>query len=97
MVLLARASGVTLANPLTDLTAQVTGPQLVEKTHALLNILGWQYPGCFLLIVPVLWWRRRGSVADYGFTRNGYAWGALLLAGLVTTRSPNCPRGHSRP
>lgn len=43
MFLLAKGLGVSLANPLTTLTADADGATLVSATHALVRLLGFQY------------------------------------------------------
>jgi membrane protease YdiL (CAAX protease family) len=91
MVLVARAAGVALANPLTSVTVDTTSAELVQKTHELVRLLSFQYVGWFLLIIPVGLWRRRGSLATYGFTRAGYGWGALVLIGVIATAVAELP------
>ncbi|MBK8058904.1 MAG: CPBP family intramembrane metalloprotease [Gemmatimonadetes bacterium] len=91
MFLLAKGRGASLANPLTTLTADADGATLVSATHALVRLLGFQYAGWFLLIVPVAWWRRRLSAAAFGLTRGGRSLTWLVIAGVVTCAIAELP------
>lgn len=91
MSMLVRALGIALVNPLTGLTADVTGSGLLTATRQLFVLLTLQYAGWFLLIIPINWWHRRRRPADYGLTRAGHAWRFLLLAGLATAALAQWP------
>jgi membrane protease YdiL (CAAX protease family) len=84
MTLLIRASGLQLANPLQGFTAGITDAELIAATGQIVILLMLQYAGYFLLIIPINWWHRRCGPAEYGLTRAGRSWAALLLAGIAT-------------
>jgi membrane protease YdiL (CAAX protease family) len=83
MVVVLRVAGIAAVNPLTTLTVDVSGPDLVRKTHELVRLLVFQYVGWFLLILPVALWKRSASPRVFGFTKNGHGWGYLAIAGIV--------------
>ncbi len=81
---LAATLGIPLRNPLRGLTANIPAAGLLAATRDLGALLSLQYAGWFLLIVPIGWWHRRRSRAEYGLTRAGIPLGRLVVAGIVT-------------
>lgn len=81
---LARVLGVPLRNPLGALTAGTSSSALLDATRDLGILLLLQYAGWFLLIVPIGWWHRRRTRAEYGLTRAAIPLGRLIIIGLVT-------------
>ena len=77
-----RLLGVSLTNPLNNLTAQASGADLVTASRQLLILLLVSNAGYFLLAIPLNWWHRRRKAADYGLTRGGHTWMFLILAGI---------------
>ena len=76
--------GISLTNPLNNLSAHITNAELITASRQMFVLLMFQYAGYFLLIFPINWWYRRRSATAYGLTRGGYSWKMLLLAGLGT-------------
>jgi membrane protease YdiL (CAAX protease family) len=74
--------GISVTNPLNNLTAHATNAELVRYSLQLFVLLMFQYAGYFVLCVPVNWWHRRRGSADYGLTKNGRSWTTLLFVGL---------------
>lgn len=79
---LRRLLGLSLANPLSHLTAHATGAQLVTASRQLFTLLVVQNAGYYLLAAPLDWWHRRRGRRDYGLTKAGHSWKMLILAGL---------------
>ena len=77
-----RLLGVSLTNPLTNLTAQASGVDLVTASRQLLALLLVSNAGYYILAVPLNWWYRRRKPADFGLTRAGHRWDFLILAGV---------------
>ena len=63
--------GVTVTNPLNNLSARTTDAQLITASRQLFVLLMFQYGGYFLLIIPINWWYRRRRPSAYGLTRAG--------------------------
>jgi len=82
MLELRRLLGVSLTNPLNNLTAQATGADLMTASRQLLTLLLISNAGYYVLAVPLNWWYRRRKPADFGLTRAGRPWMFLLLAGI---------------
>jgi membrane protease YdiL (CAAX protease family) len=82
-VLLARALGIQLVNPLVALTADASQAELYRMSGQLFGILIWQYIGWFLVALPVGWWHRRRPLSRYGVTLGSRYWGALAAMGVV--------------
>src|SRR5690242_5676361 len=91
MVALRRLLGVSLPNPLTNLTAHATNAQLVTASRQLFTLLAIQNAGYFLLAAPINWWYRRRARAAYGLTRAGHSWKTLLLAGIAAAALAEWP------
>ena len=91
MVGLRRLLGVSLPNPLSNLTAHATNAQLVTASRQLLTLLAVQNAGYFLLAVPLNWWYRRRGRAAYGLTTAGHTWKVLLLAGIAAAALAEWP------
>jgi membrane protease YdiL (CAAX protease family) len=89
--LLIRLSGVSLKNPLENLSVHITGAELITASGQIFVLLMFQYAGYFLLIVPINWWHRRSGPAAYGLTSAGHSLKALLLAGLGTAALSELP------
>jgi membrane protease YdiL (CAAX protease family) len=81
---LRRLIGVSVTNPLNNLTVHTADAELIKASRQMFVLLMFQYAGYFLLIFPINWWYRRRGPACYGLTRAGCSWIALLLAGLGT-------------
>jgi membrane protease YdiL (CAAX protease family) len=81
---LRRLIGISVTNPLNNLSVHATDADLITASRQLFVLLMFQYAGYFLLIFPINWWFRRRGPAFYGLTRAGLSWAALLLAGLGT-------------
>lgn len=79
---LIRLSGISVKNPLTELTIHSTGSELLTAARELLVLLILQYAGYFLLIVPIGWWYRRRTPSAYGLTKACRSWTELLALGL---------------
>jgi membrane protease YdiL (CAAX protease family) len=79
-----RLLGISLSNPLSSLTAQVSDAGLIAASRQLFALLLFQYAGYFMLAVPLNWWHRRRRAADYGLTTAGKPWAALVLMGFAT-------------
>jgi membrane protease YdiL (CAAX protease family) len=79
-----RLSGLSLTNPLSNLSVNTTGAGLITASWQMFVLLMFQYAGSFLLIIPINWWYRRRGPASYGLTKAGRSWTTLLLAGLGT-------------
>lgn len=81
---LVRLSGISVKNPLAELTTHMTGTELITAARQLFILLVFQYAGYFLLIIPIGWWYRHRSPSAYGLTKASHPWTALVLAGLGT-------------
>lgn len=81
---LRRLIGVSVTNPLNNLSVHATDADLIAASRQMFVLLMFQYAGYFLLILPINWWYRRRGPASYGLTKAGCSWMALLLAGLGT-------------
>ena len=81
---LRRLIGVSVTNPLDNLSTHTTDAELITASRQMFVLLVFQYAGYFLLIFPINWWYRRRGPASYGLTRAGRSWMALVLAGLGT-------------
>jgi hypothetical protein len=77
-------SGISVTNPLDNLSVHTTDAELIRASRQIFALLLFQYAGYFLLILPINWWHRRRGPAAYGITKAGRSWIALLLAGLGT-------------
>jgi membrane protease YdiL (CAAX protease family) len=84
-------AGVTVHNPLSSLTVNVTDSQLLTMTLQLLALLALQYAGWFALIVPIDWWHRRRGPSAYGLTRANHSWRTLIVAGAATATLTTWP------
>jgi membrane protease YdiL (CAAX protease family) len=84
LMVVAQVLGLSLVNPLNQLTAEVTGAELVTATRQLLVLLLMYYASMFALIVPINWWHRRHGAAAYGLTFGGRSTKTLVAAGVVT-------------
>src|SRR5215472_15131519 len=82
MLELRRLFGVSLTNPLNQLTAQASNLDLVTASRQLLALLLVSNAGYYLLAVPLNWWSRRRKPRDFGLTKAGHAWIFLLLAAI---------------
>lgn len=81
---LARRHLVSFQSPFELLTPHTTNAELLVASRQLFLFLMVQYGSYFVLIIPINWWYRRRGPADYGLTRAGRSWNALILAGLGT-------------
>jgi membrane protease YdiL (CAAX protease family) len=81
---LRRLIGVSVTNPLNNLSVNTSNAELITASRQMFVLLMFQYAGYFLLIFPINWWYRRRGPASYGLTKAGCSWVALLLAGLGT-------------
>lgn len=79
-----RLIGVSVTNPLNNLSVHTTDAELITASRQMFVLLMFQYAGYFLLVFPINWWYRRRGPASYGLTRAGRSWVALLLAGMGT-------------
>ncbi len=79
-----QAIGVSVTNPLTNLSVHTTGADLLTASRQMFVLLVFQYAGYFLLAFPINWWYRRRGPASYGLTKAGRSWAALVVAGLGT-------------
>ena len=77
-----RLLGLSLPNPLNNLTAHATNAELVTASRQMFVLLMFQYAGYFMLAAPLNWWYRRRGKAALGLTRAGRPWLTLLLAGI---------------
>lgn len=84
MLGLRRLLGVTIANPLSTLTANASNSYLVTAAGQLFLLVLVSNAGCYVLAGPLNWWHRRRRPADYGFTKAGHTWKFLVLAGIAT-------------
>ena len=84
MLGLQRLLGISLTNPLSTLTVDVSDAGLVTASRQLFLLLLIQNAGYYVFAVPLNWWHRRRRPADYGLTRAGHTWTLLILAGLAT-------------
>ena len=82
MLELRRLLGLSLTNPLNNLTAQASGADLITASRQLLTLLLVSNAGYYVLAVPLNWWYRRRKPADFGLTKAGRTWMFLLLAGI---------------
>jgi membrane protease YdiL (CAAX protease family) len=89
--LLRQALGISVTNPLATLRADSTNSELVRASLNMFVLFLFQYPGTFLLIVPLNWWYRRRGLASYGITKANRSWAALLLSGLATAALATWP------
>lgn len=83
MLELRQLLGVTLVNPLNNLTAEASGSDLVTASRQLLALLLVSNAGYYILAVPLNWWYRRRKPADYGLTKSGRTWTFLIFAGIA--------------
>jgi hypothetical protein len=60
--------GVSVTNPLNNLTAQITNVELITASRQMFVLLMFQYAGYFVLVIPINWWYRRRGPAAYGLT-----------------------------
>jgi hypothetical protein len=81
---LRRLIGISVTNPLNNLSVHTTDAELITASRQMFVLLMFQYAGYVLLIFPINWWYRRRGPASYGLTRAGCSWMALILAGLGT-------------
>jgi membrane protease YdiL (CAAX protease family) len=79
-----RVLGISVTNPLNNLTVNATGADLVTASWQMFTLLILQYLGYFMLAAPLDWWYRRRGVAAYGLTTAGHSLRMLLLAGIGT-------------
>jgi len=77
-----RLLGLSLTNPLNNLTVHASNADLVTASRQLLVLLVFQNAGYFVLAAPLNWWYRRRRPADYGLTKAEHTWVMLLLAGI---------------
>jgi len=77
-----RLSGVSVTNPLQNLSVNATGTELITASRQMFVSEMFGYAGLFLLVVPINWWYRRRGPTAYGLTKAGHSWKTLLLAGL---------------
>lgn len=70
---LVRLSGISLTNPLENLSVHISGPELITASRQMFVLLMFQYAGYFLLIIPINWWHRRRGPAAYGLRTAGAA------------------------
>jgi membrane protease YdiL (CAAX protease family) len=82
MLELRRLLGVSLTNPLNNLTVQTSGVDLVTASRQLFTLLLISNAGYYCLAVPLNWWHRRRKPADFGLTKANRTWTFLLLAGV---------------
>ncbi len=81
--ILATIVGIPLYNPITDLTAQSTPPELQQITLKLLGVLFVQYAGWFIPIFLVGWWYRKRKPKQYGLTLSSLPLKFYMLAGVI--------------
>lgn len=81
---LRRWIGLSLTNPLNNLTVNVSSADLVTASGQLFTLLVFGNAGYFILAGPLNWWYRRRGPAGYGLTKAGHDWTMLILAGLGT-------------
>jgi membrane protease YdiL (CAAX protease family) len=81
--LLGQLLGIPLQNPLLGLTVNTTPAELFTMTQQLLGVLLLQYAGWFLLILPIGWWYRRRTPAQYGITKANHSFISLVAMGVV--------------
>ncbi|HUA84214.1 MAG TPA: CPBP family intramembrane glutamic endopeptidase [Bryobacteraceae bacterium] len=81
---LRRRIGVSVTNPLINLSVHTTDAELITASRQMFVLLMFQYAGYFLLAFPINCWYRRRARASYGLTRAGRSWTALFQAGLAT-------------
>jgi membrane protease YdiL (CAAX protease family) len=81
---LRRLIGISVTNPLNNLSAHTTDAELITASRQMFVLLMFQYAGYFVLIFPINWWYRWRGPASYGLTRAGRSWMVLVLAGLAT-------------
>jgi membrane protease YdiL (CAAX protease family) len=82
MLELRRLLGVSLTNPLNNVTAAAGGADLMTASRQLFILLLISNTGYYLLAVPLNWWHRRRTPADFGLTKAKRTWTFLLLAGI---------------
>lgn len=82
MLGLRRLLGVSLTNPLNNLTVHASGADLITASRQLFALLLFSNIGYYILAVPLNWWYRRRKAADFGLTRAGRTWMFLVLAGF---------------
>src|SRR5580698_11175972 len=56
---LRRLIGVSVTNPLNNLSVHTTDAELITASRQMFVLLMFQYAGYFLLIFPINWWYRR--------------------------------------
>lgn len=81
---LRRMLGVSIVNPLNNLTVHASNADLLTASRQLFVLLLLQYTGYFMLALPLNWWYRRKGAAAYGLTKANCSWAKLLVAGIVT-------------
>lgn len=81
--ILATILGIPLYNPITDLTAQSTPPELQQITLKLLGVLFVQYAGWFIPIFFVGWWYRQRKPKQYGLTLSSLPLKFYIVAGVI--------------
>lgn len=74
MVAIRRLFGVSLPNPLANLTVHASNAELLTASRQLFLLLIVQNAGYFLFAVPLNWWYRRRGRAAYGITKAGHSW-----------------------
>jgi membrane protease YdiL (CAAX protease family) len=82
---------ISAVNPFSLLTTHSTNADLLLASRQLSLVLVLTYASYFALIVPINWWYRRRGRADYGLTRAGHTWTALVLAAIATAALTQWP------
>ena len=83
--------GIRIVNPLNELSAGMSGHELLIASGQMLELLLFQYCGYFLLIFPLNWWYRRTALASYGLLRPSVSWRVLALSVVATGALATAP------